>query len=801
LDFSLILHPQFSSKNETKKTVKTRALSSLLLVSLITFSAQAQKGKSVPSKKPAKTASTPAVTGNPDDAKPIMSIGKSEVPFKEFKYVYGKNNSNTSDANTDKSVREYVDLYVNFKLKVMDAEKEGLDTTNSFKKELEGYRKQLAKPYLTDKSVTEKLVKEAYDRMKEEVSASHILIKCDPKADPKDTLAAYNKAMDIRKKILGGESFEKLAKDKSDDPSAKYNDGNLGFFTAMQMVYPFEDVAYKTAKGAISNPVRTQFGYHLIKVIDKRPSQGQITVAHIMVKTNLGMPEEDSIAARKKIYDIYDRLKKGENFSNLALEFSEHPDSKTKGGLLPAFGAGTMVPSFENASFSLKDTGSYSAPFQTPYGWHIVRLKNRKLLESFEELKPGLETKVSKDSRSELNKSVLLNRLRKENGIIENKALIAYAATKADTNLPAGKWKYDMADKRLDETILSIKEKKYNLRDFFQFAEKKQQVTKSKAPDYQMKLLFKEFADQCVLDYEESHLTEKYEDYKMLCKEYRDGILLFTLMDKKVWTKALEDTTGLKNYHSENKSKYNWNQRVKATIFSAANQKALENVKSKLAARNFLVTDLKFDAAKFTTKGKEIGIKNGLSVKTHAENLKRDKSLTIEVTGFAAKDEKAGLALKRANHIADTLVSLGVERSRIMVKDSGKAGFLATPDDSRRVSFKVYSNSAKIMERLSNANEPLSLQVTDGLFRKEENKVIDQLKDWKQGNYTVDNNGRINYVVVEAIEAPREKTFDEARGAVISDYQNFLEKQWIDGMKAIHPVKIDETLVKKLITK
>ena len=788
-------------KNETKKTVYTRALSSILLVSLIGFSAYSQKGKTISTKKITKPAAAAAVAVNPDDAKPIMTIGKSEVPYKEFKYVYGKNNSNTSDANSEKSVREYVDLYVNFKLKVMDAEKEGLDTTNAFKKELEGYRKQLAKPYMTDKSVTEKLVKEAYERMTQEVNASHILIKCDAKADPKDTLAAYNKAMEIRKKILGGDAFEKLAKDKSDDPSAKYNDGNLGFFTAMQMVYPFEDVAFKTAKGAISEPIRTQFGYHIIKVLDRRPSQGQITVAHIMVRSNPGMPEEDSIAARKKIFDIYDRLKKNENFSSLALEFSDHTDSKTKGGVLPAFGTGTMVPSFENAAFALKDTNSFSMPFQTPFGWHIVKLKNRKMLESFEELKPSLETKVSKDSRSELNKSVLIARLKKENKLVENKPLIAYAASKADTNLPGAKWKYDMADKRLDETIITIKEKKYSLRDFFQYAEKKQQATKSKAPDYQMKLLYKDFADQAVLDYEESHLNEKYEDYKMLVKEYRDGILLFTLMDKKVWTKAIEDTSGLKSYHAENKNKYNWNERIKATIYSASNQKSLDNVKSKLASKNFFVNDLKFDAAKFSTKGKEIGIKNGLSIRTHAENLKRDKSLTIEVAGFAAKDEKASIALKRANHVADTLVSLGVERSRIMVKDSGKINFMATPEDSRRVSFRVFSNSPKIMERLANANEPLSLQVTDGLFQKEENKVIDQLKEWRPGNYTIENNGRINYVVVDAIEAPRQKTFDEARGAVISDYQNYLEKQWIDGMKVLHPVKIDETLVKKLITK
>jgi peptidyl-prolyl cis-trans isomerase SurA len=175
--------------------------------------------------------------------------------------------------------------------------------------------------------------------------------------------------------------------------------------------------------------------------------------------------------------------------------------------------------------------------------------------------------------------------------------------------------------------------------------------------------------------------------------------------------------------------------------------------------------------------------------------------LTIEVCGFAAKDEKAGVALKRANYIADTLVKLGVDRSRIMVKDSGKASFLATPEDSRRATFKIYSNAPKILERLANAKEPLSLQVTEGLFQKDENKVIDQLKDWKPGTYTLENNNRINYIVVEAIEAPREKTFEEARGAVISDYQNQLEKQWIEEMKVSNPVSIDESLVKKLIFK
>jgi peptidyl-prolyl cis-trans isomerase SurA len=773
------------------------------LQSIAVWQVSAQK-KVGPAQKQAAKPAAPVVS---EDDKPIIRIGSTQVPFREFRYVYNKNNSNASDAGTEKSVKEYVELYVNFKLKVMDAEKEGLDTTNSFKKELEGYRKQLAKPYLTDKAVTQKLVAEAYERMKEEVNASHILIKCDPKADPKDTLAAYNRIMELRKKILAGEDFAKLAKESSEDPSAKYNDGNLGYFTAMQMVYPFEDAAYKTAKGSISSPVRTQFGYHILKVSDRRPSQGQITVAHIMVRANPGMPAEDSLAARKKIFDIYERLKKGGNFSALALEFSDHGDSKTKGGILPPFGTGTMVPSFENASFALKDTGNYSSPFLTPFGWHIVKLVNRKTLEPLNDLKASLESKVSKDSRSELNRSILIAKLRKDNGFSENKLLLNYALSKADTNLTKGNWKYDMADKRLDETLITIKEKKYSLRDFWKYAEKKQQKTDSKAPEYQMKLLYRNYSDDCVMEYEETHLGEKYEDYKMLVKEYRDGILLFTLMDQKVWTKALEDTAGLRQFHSGNRKKYTWGERAKASIFSCANERVFNEVKENLSKGKFSVTDSKFESLRFGKKNATKGIMNGMVLRNLAEMMKKDKTLTVSLPGYITKDEKSGVALKRSDYVADSLVSLGIDRARItsaigITTDKTGANPEAENDEkNRKVNIVLYSTNPKVLERSLNAAEPLSLNLTEGLFQKEENKTLDLLKTWNPGTHIVENNGRKNYIIIEALEAPREKTFEEARGAVISDYQNYLEKQWIDSMKTKTSISIEDALVQKLITK
>src|SRR5688572_29691197 len=294
----------------------------------------------------------------------LETIASTPVYTSEFQYVYNKNNANAENAYSKASIDEYLNLYTNFKLKVMEAEARGLDTTDAFRRELEGYKQQLAQPYLTEKSVTDKLVREAYDRMKKEINASHILINVNPDAEPKDTLAAYNKIADLRKRALGGEDFEKLAKEFSEDPSAKENGGKLGYFTALQMVYPFEDAAYKTDKGQISQPVRTRFGFHILKVNDIRDAQGEIKVSHIMVRATPNMPKADSAEAKRKVDEIYKRVQKNENWDKLASQFSEDAGSANNGGDLPWFGTGRMIPSFEDAAFKLQKPGDISIPVQ-----------------------------------------------------------------------------------------------------------------------------------------------------------------------------------------------------------------------------------------------------------------------------------------------------------------------------------------------------------------------------------------------------------------------------------------------------
>lgn len=511
----------------------------------------------------------------------LITIDGEPVPADEFLYVFNKNQYNIDSISQRQEVLDYLELYVNFKLKVKEAEELGIHETDAFKEELEGYRKQLAKPYLTERKVTEDLIEEAYQRLKTEINAAHILLSLSPNASPEDTLKAYNKAIDIRRQAIQGKDFHQLARQYSEDPSATMNGGDLGYFTALQMVYPFEDAAYKTPKGQISMPVRTRFGYHLIYVKDKRPSQGQVKVSHIMVRATQGISAEDSIAARKKIYEIYEQLRKGADWFEMANQYSDDIASKASGGALPWFGTGSMIPEFENAAFSLSEEGKFSEPIKTAYGWHIIRLDDKKPLEPFEVLQPTLEMKVSKDSRAELNKAALIKRLKQENDFRPNDEMITAATEDIDSSLVMGQWTYTAENQALNNTLFTIKDKAYTVKDFYDYITEKQRPQRNMTVEQYMQVLYEQFSEEQLIAYEEAHLPEKYNEYRMLLKEYRDGILLFELMDKKVWSKAVEDTAGLRNFYEQHLSNYQWGERAKARIYVTTSQQKLDSVKTK----------------------------------------------------------------------------------------------------------------------------------------------------------------------------------------------------------------------------
>ena len=752
--------------------------------------------------KPAATTAASAAVGPV-----IQTLGTYPVPANEFAYVYRKNNSSAADYGTRQSVVDYLDLYTNFRLKVIEAEQKGLDTTQAFKRELDGYRQQLAQPYLTEKSVTDQLVREAYDRMGQEVNASHILLRVAPDATPQDTLAAYQKAVGLRQQIVGGADFAQLARTQSEDPSAKENAGKLGYFTAMQMVYPFESAAYRTAVGEVSAPIRTRFGYHLIKVNDRRAAQGEIKVAHLMIRQNANAPKADSVIAKKKVDELYSRLRKGESWDKLVAQFSEDAGSAANGGELPPFGTGRMIPSFEEVAFKLQKPGDIAAPVQTPYGWHVIKLIERQPLAKFADLEPTLKGKVAKDSRSELNKAAFLKRVRQEDQFVEVAAAKTYAFSKADTSLVAGRYKYVAPAAAAKPTkaakgsatdnsaLFTIKGKPYAVKDFLAYAQQNQRPRAGAQPAFAMQQLYDQYVEQSLTDFEKGSLETKYEDYRMLVKEYRDGILLFQLMDEKVWSKAIEDTVGLKKFFADNQAKYQWDQRVQGTAVSAATSVLLARAQKALKAGRYPVTKGVPKAVAYRP-GAATPLKVGtLALDELGRQLAQDTLAQVTLTGRVKKGEKASLARARADSAARYLRRRGVPAGRI------RTAALAAPIAEGAVQAALVSGSAAAIEAGLNEQNPLSVQITQRIFQKGDNKVVDELLTKAPGTYNVQKDGRYYAVTIDKVLPAGPKTLSEARGQATSDYQTHLEKEWITQMRTARPVKVNDAELNKLVTK
>ena len=756
--------------------------------------------------KPATVASSAAATTGPA----VETLGTYPVPANEFAYVYRKNNSAAPDYGTRQSVNDYLDLYTNFRLKVLEAEQKGLDTTQAFKRELDGYRQQLAQPYLTEKSVTDKLVREAYDRMSQEVSASHILIRVAPDATPQDTLAAYQRIDKLRQQALAGTDFGQLARTQSEDPSAKENGGKLGYFTAMQMVYPFESAAYKTPVGQISAPIRTRFGYHLIKVNDKRAAQGEIKVAHLMIRMNANAAKSDSLTAKKKVDELYSRLKKGENWDKLVAQFSEDAGSAANGGELPPFGTGRMIPSFEEVAFKLQKPGDIAAPVQTPYGWHIIKLIERQPVAKFADVESTLKSKVAKDSRSELNKAAFLKRVRQEDQFAENATAKTYVFSKADTALVAGRYKYvaPTAPAKTakgaandNSALFTIKGKPYLVKDFLTYAQQNQRPRTGAQPAFAMQQLYDQYVEQSLTEFEKGSLETKYEDYRMLVKEYRDGILLFQLMDEKVWSKAIEDTVGLKKYFADNQAKYQWDQRVQGSVVSTATPALRTQVKQLFFK----------DAAMPTSKGipATIGFKARTATLTPAGREALDKlaslmatdtTLQVIASGEVKTMALAPLAKQRTAAIKAYLTGKGAKSAHVAVNTTvgGKQSRTGSADV---VYLRAVTRDPVAIEQHFNAQNPLSVQISQKVFQKGDNKAVDELMAKGPGTYDLQKDGRFYTVTIDKILPAGPKTLADARGQATSDYQTFLEKEWITTMRAARPVKINEAEVSKLVTK
>lgn len=528
------------------------------------------------------------LAGKPTKDTTLFNYGNKTVTTKEFYKGFSKN-KDKGYVSKASEVDEYLELYKKFKLKVQDAYDQGLDTTEDFKTELATYRKQIAKPYLTDKVVNEQLVNEAYERMKYEVKASHILIVVRPFASPQDTLIALNKIISIRNKIDSGLSFENAAVEFSEDPSAPNNQGSLGYFTAFQMIYEFENYAFNTPVGKISRVFRTEFGYHIVKVFDKRLSKGEISVRQIKIEMNPNPSQEEVLEAEAKINEVYKKLQNGEKFVSLVQQYSEDASSVLKNGELPLFSMTSVryPENFKNTAFSLLKDGDYSSPIQTANGFHILQRISLKPIDSLSKIKGSILNKISRDSRQYRNTLAVYEKAKKMYKFKENKKYNAILLKYIDDALLIGELKEDSVKMKSPESSVSLfalnkAKKTYTVKDFTKWLVEVQKPSNSKSKSSVIEQYYQAFRLQNIMEFYENDLENTNDTFAALYKEYKEGILLFTLTDKKVWSKSAEDTVGLKNYYNEHSSQYNFKDRYEATIYRCANRTIAESLKKDL---------------------------------------------------------------------------------------------------------------------------------------------------------------------------------------------------------------------------
>lgn len=611
--------------------------------------------------------------------KALFIINKKATSVDEFIYLYKKNHPNKTTDFTPEKIDAYLDLFVNFKLKVEEAKSRGMDTTKAFHREYSQYKEELRKPYMPDAALTDSLVTLTYNRLKEEVKVSHLLINLKPDASPEDTLKVYQQITAIRNEIVKGKDFKTAAVQYSEDPSAKINQGDLGYFTALQMVFPFENAAYATPVGQVSLPVRTRFGYHLLFVEDRRPSRGEVEVSHIMIRTG---EDKDNVKAKNLIFDIYDQLQANVNWDDLCKQFSEDPGSKDNGGRLKPFSVGQMasVPEFEKIAFALTKPGEVSDPFETQYGWHIIKLERIIPLADYAALAPTLKSRVNRDERTQLTKMAWQARLREEFGFSEVNPMKTKVFSFADSTLSKGSWKAPAWPTAAKDILFSLNGKPVRVSQFIDYVVKNQH-TNTMLPQKYIDQLYNNFVDVSIITLQEEKIKRENPEYSFLLKEYYEGILLFEIMEKEVWNKASEDSIGQHKYYSEHAAEYQAGERVKASLYSS--------------------------------------------------------------------DNKAFISILQP---------------------------LLLQGDERKILEAVITNKVKY---------------ESGFYKREDKAVFNKV-NWAAGVHPAENNGMYYLAWFKDILPPGTMSFEEARPEVISDYQTYLEKNWVEQLKKKYPVKMDK---------
>jgi peptidyl-prolyl cis-trans isomerase SurA len=632
----------------------------------------------------------------------LFTVQGNPVNVSEFVGMYSKINQDKADFSRA-ALEGYLDLYIKVKLKVQKARDLQLDTLPDLKKELASYQQQLASSYLLDREVTEQLVKEAYDRMLQDVEISQIFIAAAKNALPQDTLAAYNKAMDIMRAINGGKTFGQAEADYTqtlapNDKSASDAKGYIGFVTALlpDGFYGMENSIYQAKAGSVTGPVRSNNGYHIIKVHSFRPARGEMEVAQLLVRKGDTPVKMD--AAKMRVDSIYKVLQGGADWNTLCAAVSEDKATAGKGGDIGFFGINRYQKNFEDAVFALQKDGDFTAPVETTVGWHIVRRKSARPVGSFVTTKNSLIERIKRDSRSEMAKQSIISRIQRDGHFTENSsALDKWTALQQDSVFHTYRWKPDPL--KSPTVLFSFGNQFFTLADFEEYcdrASRDRMRSKGYPVTETIGKLYKAWKDESTLHVEESRMITQYPEYSSLVREYEDVMLLFEVAKIEVWDRANSDTVGLEQYFNENlKDKFKWDERAKVSIYT---------IKS------------------------------------------ADPNLLLNVRELAAQKSTDDV-LKKFND-KEALVS--------------------------------------VLERL---------------YEKGKNKDLDNI--WKVGLLTAAKTDAgtqtATFSKIEKILPPSSKILREAKGYAVADYRDYLDKNWVEKLRATYKVDVNKPVFERLI--
>ncbi len=693
-----------------------------------------------------------------------------------------------SDSIKADNKQKFLTDYIDYQLKILAAEEAKIHLSPSFQEEYQSFRKELANPYLVDGEKSEALVKEAYQRLKFEKQVAHILVKLPANPTVADTLLAYQKIENIRKKLAAGESFEDLAKRYSEDELSANKGGNLGYITSLQTQYAFENAVYSLEKGGMSAIVKTGSGYHLIKILDVRPNQGKIRLAHILVSVGVNAPTAQQVDAKNRIEQVQKYLEKGEeSFELICKNYSEDPYSKGRGGELRRwYYSSDLSEELQNKLFSIQRLGDYTEPIRTNLGWQIFKLLDKKPLLSYDEMAEYLRQKVITDpERSALIRASFMARVRAENKIVlipaaEKIALERFAQDRLGDEF------------YLKMPLLQVGSRSWTIQDFYQFIVA-QQKNKLKSLGYLPAVAestwLGEFVDGKALEEEEKNLEIKYPAFKDQMQEFFEGNLYSKIIDQEIFEKSL-DSLRQQAFFKANAQRFTMPARVKAKVIDADSPKTLSDAMELLAKSPYPMNKRLPDIAFALGKSELLEPGNKIAQELFIL-MAKNRDYVIEIAGYQDASEADSLSEARVSQLVRYLVKKGISQTRIIEKVEGSLKPVSKSDKAKnaRVSVKFYSQSMEDVLKRFNAIKPQSLVAEEGMFVKGQNNLLDELP-WLPGKHSKEVNGRYIYVEISQVEAERLKSFDESRSSIIRELQAQLEREWLTGLRQRYPVEL-----------